>query len=133
MLNDVKIIGNLAATPELVKYGDGEDDVCSFATVAVERKSNRERVDWVEFVVYGNLARNLTKYKKKGDTILVEGEIQSYKKDKMTEQGFVGNRIVYLRNVSTNDQKPSNSETKKEEKEESKKPSLIEKAAGFFK
>ncbi len=130
---DVKIIGNLAANPELTKYGEGEDDVCSFATLAVSRRSNRDRVDWVEFVVYGKLARDLTKYKKKGDTILVEGEIQSYKKDKMTEQGFVGNRIVYLKNVSSNEAKPNTVETSKEEKEEFKKPTLIEKAAGFFK
>lgn len=75
----------------------------------------------------------LRSIRKKGDTILVEGEIQSYKKDKMTEQGFVGNRIVYLKNVNASEPKQHASEATKEEKEETKKPTLIEKAAGFFK
>lgn len=66
--------GRLTSDPELKKT-QNDISVCSF-TVAVARKADREKTDFIPCVAWRNTAEFVSKYFKKGSSICVTGEIQ---------------------------------------------------------
>lgn len=77
-MNKAIIIGRLAADPELKQTGNGIA-VTSF-TVAVDRpyQKDKERVtDWLECVAWRGTAEFICKHFSKGDSIIVEGSVQT--------------------------------------------------------
>lgn len=82
MLNDVKLMGRLTATPEL-KTTPGGSTVTSF-TLAVERdfknKETGERdVDFFDCVAWRSTAEFVTRYFTKGRMAVVSGSLQTRK------------------------------------------------------
>ncbi len=79
MLNNVVLVGRLTADPEL-RYTASGTAVCQF-TLAVDRgfaKSDdgKRDADFIECVVWKDLAESVAKYKGKGDPLGVVGRLQ---------------------------------------------------------
>jgi len=76
-MNEIRLKGRLTADPE-IRYtqGDTPKAVASF-TVAVNRRFKRETADFIECQAWGKTADLLEKYFKKGQEILLGGELQS--------------------------------------------------------
>lgn len=76
--NKVILIGHLAADPEL-KQTQGGTSVCSFS-IGVNRrfaKEGEQNVDFINIVAWRQTAEFVTRYFKKGQPILVCGQIQT--------------------------------------------------------
>jgi single-strand DNA-binding protein len=80
-MNKVIIKGRLTANPEK-KMTVSDVAVCDF-TVAVNRRFNKDITDFINCQAWRNTAEFVTKYFKKGQEILVVGElhIDRYEKD----------------------------------------------------
>ncbi|MBR5144373.1 MAG: single-stranded DNA-binding protein [Clostridia bacterium] len=73
--NKVILIGNITKDLELKQTPTGVS-VCSF-DIAVNRKLNREVTDFISIVTWRQQAEFVSKYFKKGQAILVCGQIQT--------------------------------------------------------
>ena len=77
--NKVILIGNLTADPEL-KQTQGGLSVCSF-NIAVNRRfkgeNGQQDVDFISIVAWRQQAEFVTRYFKKGQSILICGQIQT--------------------------------------------------------
>ena len=87
-LNKAIIIGNLTRDPDLKSLPSGIK-VCTFsvATNRVWKDKNgarQEAADYHNVVVFGRQAENVTQYMKKGNSILVEGRMQTRSWDDKT-------------------------------------------------
>src|SRR3989304_1445934 len=87
-LNKVMLIGNLTRDPELRSLPSGIK-VCSFslATNRVWKDKNgarQESADYHNVVVFGRQAETVAQYMKKGNSILVEGRMQTRSWDDKT-------------------------------------------------
>ena len=73
--NKVILIGNITKDVELKQTPNGVS-VCSF-DIAVNRKLNRDVTDFISIVTWRQQAEFVSKYFKKGQAILVCGELQT--------------------------------------------------------
>lgn len=73
-MNDIKILGRLAADPELKQSTNQRAYV--WFTVAVPRHSDRTKADFVRCVAFDKLAESLTEYCVKGRQVLVNGRLE---------------------------------------------------------
>ena len=73
--NKVILIGNITKDPELKQTPNGVS-VCSF-DIAVNRKLNKDEVDFISIVAWRQQAEFICKYFKKGQAILICGQIQT--------------------------------------------------------
>ena len=74
--NNVILIGNLGADPEL-RYTQSGIAVANF-DIAVNRQSkDKDDVDWFRIVCWQKLAEVVANHCTKGQTVLVEGRLQS--------------------------------------------------------
>lgn len=106
--NKVVVAGNLVRDPELrqVSTNDGEVSVLNF-TVAVNRPGTKnDAVDFLNCVAWRGLADTIAAYKKKGDSVLVEGALQTrtYEKENVTHYAtdIVASNVVFLGNAGGN-------------------------------
>ena len=74
-INKSVLGGRLTADVDL-RYTPNGVAVCSF-TVAVNRKANREKTDFINCIAWRNTAEFISKYFSKGSSICVTGEIQT--------------------------------------------------------
>jgi single-strand DNA-binding protein len=79
-LNNVQIIGNLGATPEM-KYLNSSDHVVNFSVAVNERWKNRsgepqERTTWLRIVAFNGIGAACAEHLRKGDGVFVEGRLQ---------------------------------------------------------
>lgn len=78
MINNTTLTGRIVKEPEL-RFTPKGVEVCSFR-LAVNRKYKKEgqpEADFINIVCFKSKALNLVKYVSKGDTIGVEGMLQS--------------------------------------------------------
>lgn len=79
MLNQVVLVGRLVKDVE-VRTGDN-DGKYSFVTIAIPRSyKNHDGIyetDFVECILWNNIASNTAEYCKKGDIIGIKGRIES--------------------------------------------------------
>lgn len=73
--NKVILIGNITADPELKVTPSGVS-VCSFS-LAVNRKMEKDKCDFINIVAWRQTAEFVCKYFKKGNPILVCGQLQT--------------------------------------------------------
>lgn len=74
-MNKAFLIGNLTKDPELRATPSGKS-VATF-TLAVARKFKKDETDFLNIVVWGELANNCAKYLSKGKQAAIIGEIQN--------------------------------------------------------
>lgn len=107
MINNVTLLGRLTAAPELKTTRNSGQSVTAF-TIAVERryqnKDGEKITDFINCVAWRNTAEFISKYFKKGDPIVVVGEIQTRKyQDKQGNSRIAVEVIIdYARFVPTN-------------------------------
>ena len=73
--NKVMLGGRLTADPELKHTPQGMA-VLSFS-VAVGRKNDKEKTDFLNLKAFGKVAENISRYFRKGSSIFVVGNIQT--------------------------------------------------------
>lgn len=73
-MNKIELMGRLTKDVE-IRQTKSKTEVGAFS-LAVPRKLDKETVDFIDCVVFGKLVEVLTKYTKKGDRIIVCGELQ---------------------------------------------------------
>lgn len=104
-VNKVILIGNLGRDPE-VRHLDSGQIVASFSIAVSETYKDRntgerkESTEWINIVLWGNLAQIAEKYLKKGSRIYVEGKLKTrtWEKDGVTKYitEVVGNDLTML-------------------------------------
>ena len=73
--NRVVLAGNLTRDPEL-RFTSNGVPVCSFSIAVNRVRSKEEAVDFFNVSAWRELGEIVANYKKKGDSILVEGRLQ---------------------------------------------------------
>jgi single-strand DNA-binding protein len=107
MINNVTLMGRVTAAPELKTTRSGGQSVTAF-TIAVERryltKDGEKITDFINCVAWRNTAEFISKYFKKGDPIVVVGEIQTRKYTDKNGNNRVAVEVIidYARFVPTN-------------------------------
>lgn len=95
-MNNVELFGRITADPE-VRYTNNNKATCRF-TLAVNRIT--EGADFIRCVAWEKAAENLGKYVKKGDRLLVNGNITtgSYEKNgqKVYTTDVTARTITYI-------------------------------------
>lgn len=74
-MNQCQLMGRLTRDPEL-KYTSQNTPVVSFS-IAIEKRFNREQVDFIDVVAWRQTAEFIEKYFSKGQRIAVVGSIQT--------------------------------------------------------
>ena len=74
-MNKVELLGRTTADVELQKTKDGKE--YARFTLAVQRRLDKEKTDFLDCVAFGKLAEVISKYVKKGNRIIVCGNIQT--------------------------------------------------------
>ncbi|CAM2164679.1 Single-stranded DNA-binding protein [Burkholderia latens] len=80
-LNEVRLIGNLTATPELRAAGDNDVSTVIVATdTFYGRGENRQKeTEYSRVVLWGQLARFASTYLQKGNEVFVSGRLRTRK------------------------------------------------------
>lgn len=110
-VNKVIFIGNLGRDPE-VRHLESGQAVASFSIAVSETYKDRntgerkESIEWINIVLWGNLAQIAEKYLKKGSRIYIEGKLKTrtWEKDGVTKYitEVVGNDLTMLGASSSN-------------------------------
>ena len=109
MLNQVVLVGRLVKDVE-VRTGEN-DGKYSFITLAIPRSyKNHDSVyetDFVECVLWNNVASNTAEYCKKGDIVGIKGRIESRKveenKIKKTVIQVIAEKVTFLSSKKEDD------------------------------
>ena len=81
-MNLIVLKGRLIADPEVKKVGANQTTVCEFC-VAVDRRFEKDKTDFINCQAWGNTGEFIGKYFSKGKEIALVGElhIDKYEKD----------------------------------------------------
>ena len=78
-MNKFYLLGNLVKDPELT--ANKEDAKKSFARLTLALPKGNDAVDFIDATAFGKVAETIAKFFRKGDRILIEGSISTFKKD----------------------------------------------------
>ena len=106
-MNRIFMIGRMVRDIE-IKNLQNDKKVGNF-TLAVNRESNREKVDFVPCTVWNKTAEVIAKYTSKGSQVLIEGELNIDKNNDQWYTKVIVNKVELL---------GKNSETQETKKEE---------------
>tara|TARA_R110002020_G_scaffold42879_1_gene125115 strand:+ start:82 stop:498 length:417 start_codon:yes stop_codon:yes gene_type:complete len=82
MVNKVFLLGNLGADPEL-QTGKSGTSYCRFSVATTSVSRGEKKTEWHRCTAFGKTGEALAKYCTKGQTVFVEGRIETQKwKDK---------------------------------------------------
>lgn len=91
MLNQIVLVGRLVKTPELKETDNGKKVMT--ITLAIPRSfknvNGEYETDFIDCVLWDNIAMNTSEYCKKGDIIGVKGRIQSRTIEKDDSKKYV--------------------------------------------
>ena len=81
-MNKAILIGNVGKEPEIRKTQSGIS-VANFSLATSKKVKGEDKTEWHRIVVWDKLAEIIEKYVKKGDKVMIEGEIETreYEKD----------------------------------------------------
>lgn len=116
--NKVILIGNLTADPELGQTTSGLS-VCSFSIAVNRRKAQNEqdtKCDFINVVAWRERAEFVSRYFKKGNPILIVGQIQtrSYTDNsgnKRTATEVLAEEVSFVPGVKKEDAEPAKYQT----------------------
>ena len=104
-VNKVILIGNLGQDPELRTTGSGTPvlnlRIATSARVRDGQGGWQDQTEWHSVVVFGRTAENVARFKRKGDSVYIEGRLQTRKwqdrtgQDKWTTE-VVANDVRFL-------------------------------------
>ena len=121
-MNKIFLIGNTTKDPESGTTSSGVP-YCKF-TIAVNRKFEKDKTDFINIVTWRGIAETCSKYVKKGRKLGVVGSLQidSYEKDgsKRTVVQVVADEVEFLSSGAG-----ENTQDKPQERKSSKKSSVL--------
>ena len=121
-MNKIFLIGNTTKDPESGTTSSGVP-YCKF-TIAVNRKFEKDKTDFINIVTWRGIAETCSKYVKKGRKLGVVGSLQidSYEKDgsKRTVVQVVADEVEFLSSGAG-----ENTQDKPQERKSSKKLSVL--------
>jgi len=81
-MNKAILIGNVGKEPELRKTQSGIS-VANFSLATSKKVKGEDKTEWHRIVAWDKLAEIIEKYVRKGDKVMIEGEIETreYEKD----------------------------------------------------
>jgi len=135
-LNKAILIGNLTRDPEIKSLPSGIK-VCSFSIatnrVWKDKDGNRqEGVDYHNIVVFGRQAETVSQYMRKGNSVLIEGRMQTRSWEDQTgvkkyRTEIIADRVQFgPRSNSSNSSNSSNNSSNKVEDENKETEGTIE-------
>lgn len=74
-MNKVFLIGNLTKTPELTETSSGVS-VCRFSIAVNRRVDGEQKADFYNVTAWRGLAETISRYSRKGNKLLVVGNIE---------------------------------------------------------
>lgn len=86
-LNQVTIEGNLTGDPQ-VKFGENGKSRCIFSVAVNKGQGDDERVTFVDATAFGKLGENIAESLKRGDAVVLHGELNSYTTEVETADGI---------------------------------------------
>lgn len=91
-LNEVRLLGHLGADPEIRVVGPGGRATARFRIATTKRwmdkeKKRHEKTSWITCVAWGAQANFVRDYVKKGDPVLVCGELETREWDDKNGKG----------------------------------------------
>lgn len=92
-VNNFNLTGNIAKDPEIRTTQNGKK--YAFITIAVNGL-NKDKADFISFVIWEKLAENVVKYCGKGDCISVLGYISCSNKDGNFSINLTGDSVTFL-------------------------------------
>lgn len=92
-VNNFNLTGNIAQQPEIKATQNGKK--YSFITIAVNGM-NKDKADFISFIIWDKMAENVVKYCGKGDCIAVLGHINAVKKDEKTQLQLTADAVTFL-------------------------------------
>lgn len=109
MLNQVVLVGRIVRKPELKEYEKGKK--MTFVTLAVPRSfknmNGEYDTDFIDCVLWDNVASSTVQYCEKGDIIGVKGRLQSRIVEKeegnITQMNVVAEKISFLTSKKANE------------------------------
>ncbi len=83
-LNKVILVGRVGRDPEITHIPSSNSDVAKFSLATTEGYKDRnqewkERTEWHNIVAWGGIVQRIERSIAKGDLVLVEGKIRTYK------------------------------------------------------
>ena len=78
MVNKAFLLGNLGADPEL-KTGKSGSSYCRFSLATTSVSRGEKKTEWHRCTAFGKTGEALAKYCTKGQTVFVEGRIETQK------------------------------------------------------
>ena len=78
MVNKAFLLGNLGADPEL-KTGNSGSSYCRFSLATTSVSRGEKKTEWHRCTAFGKTGEALAKYCTKGQTVFVEGRIETQK------------------------------------------------------
>lgn len=112
-MNLIVLKGRLIADPEVKKVGANQTTVCDFC-IAVDRKFEKDKTDFINCQAWGNTGEFIGKYFGKGKEIALVGELHIDKYEKDGENRYLTR--VKVDNVEFCGSKNDNAEPKSETK-----------------
>lgn len=107
MLNQTVLVGRLVQDPEIKELENGVKT--SYITLAVPRNYKNSdgiyETDFIDCVVWKNIADNVKEYCKKNDIIGVKGRIQTRKEEDKNIIEIVAERVTFLSNRKEKEEK----------------------------
>ena len=87
-MNKVELMGRLTKDIEL-KKSKSDKEYATF-TLAVKRKLDKDKTDFIDCVAFGNIVKPLADYTEKGNRLIVIGElnINDFEKDGQKQKSF---------------------------------------------
>ena len=104
-VNNFTITGRITKKPETRTTGNGK--TYSYVGIAVNG-INKDKPDFLSFILWDKLAENIAKYCDKGDLIAVTGHITSYQKDGVSALQLNGEAVTFLSKSKKEEPKPDN-------------------------
>ena len=115
-LNQVQLIGNLGANPEIISLASGNKTTFSVATNEryTDKNGNpKTDTEWHSVICWGNLADITAKYLKKGSSVFVQGKIKTRSYDDANGQKryvteVIASSVQFLDAKAQDSQQPQN-------------------------
>lgn len=101
MINKVIYMGRIATELQLRKSSNDKSYI--FFNIAVPRKYDKEKTDFINCVAWNKQAESLVKYQNKGNLITVEGSTETYKKNNINMSRCLVENIVFIESKKTSE------------------------------
>lgn len=75
-MNKIELMGRLTSSVEIKKSKKDDKKTYAKFTLAVPRKLDKEKTDFIDCVAFGRMSETISKYVEKGQRIIVTGALQ---------------------------------------------------------